>query len=127
MRHILMRIERIVRNGKDFAVVPLNNLQRLTSDAEMLADITAYDRAKARLERGEDELIPFEITRRRVIGESSVKLWREYRGLTQDKLAKASRVSRGMIAAIESGHKKGGLATLKKLASALNVSLENLA
>jgi len=59
-----MRIERIVRNGKDFAVVPLNDLQRLISDAEMLADITAYDRAKARLERGEDELIPFEITRR---------------------------------------------------------------
>ena len=35
--------------------------------------------------------------------------------------------SRAMIAAIEAGHKTGGIATLKKLAAALNVDLENLA
>jgi transcriptional regulator with XRE-family HTH domain len=32
-----------------------------------------------------------------------------------------------MIAAIEAGHKTGGIATLKKLATALKVDLENLA
>jgi hypothetical protein len=32
-----------------------------------------------------------------------------------------------MIAAIEVGHKTGGIATLKKLAAALKVDLENLA
>jgi transcriptional regulator with XRE-family HTH domain len=34
---------------------------------------------------------------------------------------------RSKIAAIESGHKTGGIATLKKLAAALKVDLENLA
>jgi hypothetical protein len=38
-------------------------------DAEMLADVKAYDAAKARLETGEDELIPLEITERRLRGE----------------------------------------------------------
>lgn len=33
-------------------------------DAEMLADVRAYDAAKARLENGEDELVPLSIIER---------------------------------------------------------------
>jgi hypothetical protein len=58
------------------------------------SDVRAYGAAKARLEDGEDELIPLEITERRLAGESTVKIWREYRDITQEKLAKASKVSR---------------------------------
>ena len=122
-----MRIETITRKGKEFAVIPVEDLQRLMDDAEMLADVRAYDAAKGRLDRGEDELIPLEITERRLAGESPVKIWRDHRALTQEALAKRSKVSRTMIAAIEAGHKTGGIATLKKLATALNVDLENLA
>jgi len=122
-----MRIEKITRKGKEFAVIPVEDLQKLINDAEMLADVQAYDAAKGRLERGDDELIPLEITERRVAGESPVRIWRDYRGLTQAELARTSKVSRVMIAAIEAGHKAGGIATLKKLAAALRVDLENLA
>jgi len=122
-----MRIEKITRGGKEFAVIPVDELQRLIEDAEMLADVKAYDAAKSRIERGDDEIIPFAITERRLAGESTVKLWREHRGLTQAELAKASKVSRAMIAAIEAGHKRGGVATLRKLGAALRVSLDNLA
>ncbi len=127
MKDILMHIEKITRRGKEFAVIPVEKLQRLIDDAEMLADVKAYDAARARIDRGEDEIIPFEITERRVAGESTVRIWREHRGLTQEKLAKASKVSRGMIGAIEAGHKRGGIDTLRKLAAALKVSLDNLA
>jgi mRNA interferase RelE/StbE len=95
--------------------------------AEMLADVKAYDAAKGRLERGEDELIPLEIAERRLAGESPVKVWRQHRGMTQEKLAKTSGVSRPMIAAIETGHKRGGIATLNKLAAALRIDLGHLA
>jgi mRNA interferase RelE/StbE len=53
-------------------------------DAEMLADVKAYDAAKARLEDGEDELIPLEITERRLRGEPALRVWREHRELTQE-------------------------------------------
>lgn len=122
-----MRIEKVTRDGKEFALIPVEELQKLMEDAEMLADVTAYDAVKARIEHGEDEAIPLEITERRIAGESTVKIWREYRGLTQEKLARASGVSRAMIAAIEGRHKVGAVGTLKKLAAALNVGLDNLA
>ena len=122
-----MRIEKITRRGKEFAVLPMAELKKLMDDAEMLADVKAYDAAKARLARDEDELIPLDITERCLAGESPIKIWREYRGLTRENLAKKSRVSRPMIAAIESGHKTGGIGTLKRLAVALKVDLDHLA
>jgi len=42
-----MRIETITRKGKEFAVIPVEALQRLMDDAEMLADVRAYDAARA--------------------------------------------------------------------------------
>jgi transcriptional regulator with XRE-family HTH domain len=46
--------------------------------------------------------------------------------MTQATLAKASGISRPLIAAMEAGHKRVGLATLKKLADALNVDPDHL-
>jgi hypothetical protein len=48
---------------------------KLMEDAEMLADVKAYDAAKARLEHGEDELIPLEISERRLRGEAALRIW----------------------------------------------------
>ena len=101
-----MQIEKIALMGREFALVPMEHLQKLIDQAEMLAAVKSYDAAKRRLKRGEDELIPFDIVERRVAGESPIGIWREYRGLTQEGLAKASKVSRPMIAAIETGNKR---------------------
>jgi hypothetical protein len=61
----------------------------------MLADVKAYD-AEARLQAGEDELIPLEISERRLRGEPALRIWREHRKLTQEKLAKKAKVSRAL-------------------------------
>jgi DNA-binding XRE family transcriptional regulator len=122
-----MRVETITRKGKEFAVIPVERLQKLLDVAEMLADVKAYDAAKARLEDGEDELIPLEITERRLRGEAPLRIWREYRKVTQEQLAKKSRVSRALIAAIETNRKAGSVSTWKKLGAALDVGWEQLA
>jgi hypothetical protein len=44
----------------------MEDTHKLLDDAEMLADVKAYDAAKARLEDGEDELIPLEMIERRL-------------------------------------------------------------
>jgi mRNA interferase RelE/StbE len=121
-----MRVETITRKGKEFAVIPVQDLQKLMEDAEMLADVKAYDAAKARLEHGEDEFIPLEITERRLSGEPALRIWREHRKLTQEQLAKKSKLSRALIAAIETKRKSGSVSTWKKLGAALDVGWEQL-
>ncbi|HUO25469.1 MAG TPA: helix-turn-helix transcriptional regulator [Candidatus Aquilonibacter sp.] len=122
-----MRVETIHRKGKEFAVIPVEDLRKLMEGAEMLADVRAYDAANARLAAAEDELIPLEITERRLRGEPAVRIWREYRKMTQEQLAKKARVSRALVAAIETKRKAGSVSTWKKLGAALNVSWEQLA
>ena len=121
-----IEFETVTKNGTTFGLLPLQDIEKLLEDSEMLADIRAYDTAKARLEHGEDEIIPLELIERRLNKENPIKIWREYRELTQEALAKASGISRPMIAAIESGHKTGAATTLKKLATALDVSMEQI-
>jgi DNA-binding XRE family transcriptional regulator len=121
-----MRIETITRKGEEFAVIPVAALQKLLADAEMLADVKAYDAAKARLEGGSDELIPLGIIERRLRGEPALRIWREHRKLTQERLAKKAKVSRALIAAIETKRKTGSVATWKKLGAALDISWEQL-
>jgi DNA-binding XRE family transcriptional regulator len=124
--NLLMRIETITRKGREFAVIAMKDLRRLMEDAEMLADVRAYDAAKARLEDGEDELIPLEITERRLRGEAALRIWREHRKLTQERLAKKAKVSRALIAAVETKRRTGSVSTWKKLGAALNVGWDQL-
>jgi len=111
----------------EMVTIPREEYQRLLEAAEELADIAAYDRAKAALLAGEDELVPAEFVDRLVAGESPVRVYRDLRGLTQLALSEASGVNRVQIANIESGAKHGSIATLRKLADALNVTLDDLA
>jgi DNA-binding XRE family transcriptional regulator len=104
----------------------MESVLSLMEDTEMLAEVRAYDAAKARLERDEDELIPLQITERGLQGDPALRIWREYRKLTQERLAKKAKVSRALIAAIETKRKTGSVGTWKKLGTALNVSWEQL-
>ncbi|MGO4884194.1 MAG: hypothetical protein ACLP59_25745 [Bryobacteraceae bacterium] len=46
-----MRIERVIRHFKEFAMLPMDRLQKLMDVAEMVADVKAYNAAKGRLAR----------------------------------------------------------------------------
>lgn len=107
--------------------IPLDEYQALVAAREDLADLRAYDRTMAALDSGADEMIPAEYVERMINGESRLRVWRDYRGLTQAALGEAALVNRVQIADIEAGRKTGSVETLKKLASALRVDLDDLA
>ena len=106
--------------------IPVEEYHGLLRAAEELADLRAYDSAKARLAAGEDELVPGVVVDRLLAGEAPLRVWREYRGLSQVALAAASGVNRVQIADIEAGRKTGSVETVKKLAAALGVGLDEL-
>ena len=122
------QIQIIEKDGKpEYAVVPFKDYQRLLELAEDAEDIAAADAAKAELDRGEDEVIPSEIARRLIDGkEHPLKVWREYRGLTQEALAEQVESTKSYISQIEAGKKSGSVALIKRLAASLNVDMDDL-
>jgi DNA-binding XRE family transcriptional regulator len=53
--------------------------------------------------------------------------WRAKRGMSQSGLARKLGISQGFLSEIESGKKSGDVGTLRKLARALEVTLDDLA
>lgn len=107
----------------EMITIPRAEYERLREAAEDLADLEAYDRAVA----AGGESMPAEYVKRMIGGESPLRVYREYRGLTQAALAERSEVNRVQIADIEAGRKTGSVATLGKLAKALGVTIDDLA
>ena len=59
-------------------------------------------------------------------GESPIKVFREYRGLTQAKLAEVADTSSAYLSQLETGRRDGSLKLMRRLADALRVELDDL-
>ncbi len=73
-----------------------------------------------------DVWFPHEVVKANVRGDTLVKAWREYLGLTQQELAKKAGMKQASIARIEAGKTTPRKTTLKKLADAMGISVEQL-
>jgi DNA-binding XRE family transcriptional regulator len=113
-------------NGDDMIIMPRALYEKLVSDAETAQDVTAYDKAKARLASGEDELVPASIANRLLDGENKVRVWREHRAMTAWQLAKQANISASYLSDIQNGKKVGSVAAMKAIAAALKVDLDDL-
>jgi mRNA-degrading endonuclease RelE of RelBE toxin-antitoxin system/DNA-binding XRE family transcriptional regulator len=113
-------------SGDRMAVIPLDDYERLVEAAEDAADLRVYEEFKEKLARGEEELIPAEFVDRIIDGESKVRVWREYRGMTTKDLASAAKIAAPYLSQIETGARDGTVETYKKLAAALRVDIDDL-
>jgi len=122
-----MSVQIIKNNGQpEYAVVPFADYQDLLKKAEMLDDVMAYDRAKAELANGEDELVPAELADAILDGKNLVKVWRQYRGLSQVELSGKIGKSQAYLAQIENGKREGTVAVYRAIAQALGVDLDDI-
>ena len=102
--------------------IPQAEYERLVADSEMLADLAAYDAARA--EAGEG--MPLAVFSRIVSGDNPVKVIREWRGLTQAELARLADLHRVQLHDIETGKSRGSVETLKAIAVALDVGMDDV-
>lgn len=122
-----MKVQIIENEGRpEWAVIPYAEFQRMLEQLEDLDDVRAFDRAKRELAAAEDELVPATLVERLANGESPLRVWREHRGLTQQALADAAGVGKSYISQLEAGTKAGSLWTLRSLAAALKIDLDDL-
>src|SRR3546814_7710208 len=66
--------------------IPRDEYDRLREAAEDLVDLRAYDRAKADLASGRDELVPSDYADRILEGESPLRVWRDLRDRKSTRL-----------------------------------------
>jgi ribosome-binding protein aMBF1 (putative translation factor) len=90
---------------------------------EMLEDAAA---AAAFYTTRDQETVPVEVVDRLIAGDNPVKVWREHRGLSQRGLAARTGLNFTYLSQIETGARKGPVETMKKIAEALGVDLDDL-
>jgi DNA-binding XRE family transcriptional regulator len=102
----------ITHNGEPaFAVIPWTEYKELIS----------------RDEPNESEVwFPNEVVKANVRGDSLVKAWREYLGLTQAELAVKAEMKQPALARLEKGGSVPRTTTLAKLADAMGLDVEQL-
>ena len=122
-----MSVQIIERDGEpEWAVLPYGIYLQLVEEAEMLQDIRDYDTAKAAIERGEEELVPSEVAYAILDGKNPIKIWREYRGLTQQQLAEATGISTSYLSQIETRKRTGRTEVLTAIARVLKLTLDDI-
>ena len=99
---------------------------RLCAAEQDFADLRAALAVRAGIEAGTDELLPATVADRLIDGETPLKVWREHRALSQAALARAASVNRVQIVDIEAGCASGSARTLRALADALRVTVDDL-
>lgn len=113
-------------SGDEMVVISRAEYEALVEAAEMLEDLAIYDEFKRKLAAGEEEFIPSEFVDRMIDGESPVRVWRDFRGLSAKDLAAAAGISAAYLSEIETGKKDGSIAALKSIATALKLDLDDL-
>ena len=106
--------------------IPKAEYQRLRAVEEDLADIQAALAVQARIDAGTEEFVPGAVAHRLIDGEPPLRVWREHRGLSQSALARAADTSRAQIVEIEAGRRTGSVHTLRRLADALGIGLDDI-
>lgn len=113
-------------NGEDMIVLSRSDYEALLERAELSDDIAAVDDYRRKLAAGEEEAIPEAFANRLIDGESPIRIYRELRGLSAKELAERTGISAAFLSEIEKGKKEGGVSTLKKIAQALRVTIDDL-
>jgi DNA-binding XRE family transcriptional regulator len=101
----------------EFVMTTCEDFDEAVEDAAAAA---AYART-----RGEESL-PIEFVDRLLSGESSVRVWREHRRMSLAALAAHAGIGKGYLSQIENGERTGTIDTMKKLAGALGLELDDL-
>jgi DNA-binding XRE family transcriptional regulator len=111
--------------GQKIAMLPVEDYQRLVDVAEDKADMVAAAEAARRRDEGE-EYVPAVVVDRIMAGDSPLRAWRKYRGLTLEQLALRVPMTAAYLSDLERVKREGSVGTWMKLARALGVAIDDI-
>jgi DNA-binding XRE family transcriptional regulator len=106
--------------------------EALLDRLENAEDKGALDNLQARIAQlgfaeATKDYLPLELTKRLLDGEHPIRVWRAHRRLTREALAAKAGVSPTYLTEIETRRKPGSFKAISKIATALAVSLDEIA
>lgn len=97
-------------------------IEALAEAEEDAADVAVYDARKAEIAGATDgDVMPPAVTAALLRGARLLEALRDWRGLTQVRLAEATGLAQGYISDLERGRRQGTGETLDRIAGALDV------
>ncbi|MCP4625381.1 MAG: helix-turn-helix domain-containing protein [bacterium] len=122
-----MNVQIIEKNGKpEWAVIPYKEfevIQEALEDAEDIRDIEENLKA---IKENKEMLVPGEVTFAILDGGNPIRIWREYKSIKLNELARKVGISASYLSQIENGKRNPTIDTLKLIAAALGVDPESL-
>mgnify|MGYP001767221413 FL=1 len=95
-------------------------LEALAEAEEDAADLAVYDARKAEL-TAPDDVLPAQVSAALLRGARLLEALRDWRGMTQTRLAEATGLAQGYLSDLERGRRQGTPETLTRIAAALDV------
>lgn len=112
--------------GERLVVIPEDEYNALVEAAEDAEDVAAGRMILGRIAAGEGEFVPSDVVMRMVEGENPIRVYRELRGMSAKELAEKAGIAQAYLSQLETGKREGPVATLRRLAEALSVTIDDL-
>ncbi|MET0971034.1 MAG: helix-turn-helix transcriptional regulator [Tardiphaga sp.] len=114
-------------NGDDIVILSRAEYETLVEQKEDRIDSDLLRASDARRAAGLEELLTSDEVDALLASPSPLTFWRTKRGMSEATLAEESGVSPAALVEIEAGKSTSDLNTLKKIAAALRITLDDLA
>ncbi len=122
----MMEAQVLQLNGMKYVVLSYEEYARMIEILEDARDISEAKEIANRIAQGEGEYYPSEVINAILDGKNKIRVFREYRGITQEALAKKINKSVAMIRKLENGSSDGSINTIKAISAALKIDVEML-
>ena len=122
-----MNVQIIEKNGHpEWAIIPYKEFELIREAIEDAEDIRDIEENLKAIQKNEEIVVPGEITFAILDGGNPIRVWREFKKIKLNELAKEVGISASYLSQIENGKRNPTIDKLKSIATALRVDLELL-
>jgi len=122
-----MNVQIIEKNGQpEWAIIPYKEFELIQEAMEDAEDIHDIEENLKAIHEDKEIVIPGEITFAILDGGNPIRVWREYKKIKLNELAKKVGISASYLSQIENGKRNPTIDKLKLIAAALGVAPELL-
>ena len=122
-----MNVQIIEKNGRpEWAVIPYKEFKIIQETIEDAEDIRDIEKNLKAIEGNTEIAVPGEITFAVIDGASPIRVWREYKKIKLNELAKKVGISASYLSQIENKKRNPTIDTIKLIASALGIEVDLL-